>query len=91
MKDPDNGTVEGAKDYLDKVSKTFTRTRETDLRRNGFWAGWLSNAARYGDDPTLILDLDGIRNRITAKNVSAAAKRFLDNGSVFQAVLLPEK
>jgi zinc protease len=82
VKDPGDG-------YLDKVRETFTRTRETDLRTNKFWAEWLTRAYHYGDDPTIVLDLDAVRARITAKNVSAAAKRFLDSKSVYQGVLLP--
>jgi zinc protease len=78
-------------DYLDKVRETFTRTRETELRTNRFWAGWLTSAYHYGDDPTIVLDLDLVRARITAKNVSATAKRYLGGGAVYQAVLLPEK
>ena len=76
-------------DYLTKVRETLTRTRETDLRTNKFWASWLTKAYHYGDDPAIALDLDGFLARITAKNVSAAAKRFLDKGTVYQAVLLP--
>ena len=78
-------------DYLDKVRETFTRTRETDLRTNTFWSSWLTSAYRYGDDPAIVLDLDAVRNRITAANVSAAAKHYLDAKSVYQAVLVPEK
>jgi zinc protease len=84
VKDPDQS-------YLDKVRETFSRSRETDLRTNSFWAGWLTTAYRYGDDPAIVLDLDAVRSRITAANVSASAKRYLDAKSVYQAVLVPEK
>jgi zinc protease len=78
-------------DWIDKVRETFTRSRETELRTNGFWASWLSGAYRFGDDPALVLDLDAVRARMTAANISAAAKHFLDAKSVYTAVLVPEK
>jgi zinc protease len=78
-------------DLLDKVKQTFTRSRETDLRRNGFWLGWLQSAYRYGDDPALVLDTSKMIARMTPKNVIASAKKYLDTKQLYQSVLLPEK
>jgi zinc protease len=78
-------------DTLERVKQTFVRTRETDLRNNNFWLGWLANAYKYGDDPALVLDMSQFTNRITAANVKAAAKKFLDTKQYYQAVMLPEK
>jgi zinc protease len=89
-KDPDKLDADRS-GYLDKVKETYKRTRETDLRTNAFWAGWLTNAYHYGDDPALVLDIDALVKRVTADNVKAAAKRWLDAKSTFTAVLLPEK
>ena len=36
---------------LERVKQTFVRSRETELRNNNFWLGWLANAYKYGDDP----------------------------------------
>ncbi len=83
----DKGGVTDAE--LDKVRETFKRSRETQLRQNRFWAGWLASAARFGDDPALILDMNGMLGRVTAKNVAAAARHYLDGKTLFQAVLLP--
>lgn len=79
-----------SEDTLERVKATFLRARETDLRRNGFWAGWLANAYRYGDDPTIVLDTGAMTARMTAANVQAAAKSYLDTKQYFQAVMLPE-
>ena len=76
-------------DELEKVRQTFTRQRETELRTNRFWTGWLDTAARYGDDPTIVLDLTGMLGRVTSKNVQASAKHYLDTKAYFEAVLLP--
>jgi zinc protease len=77
--------------YLEKVREGFRRDRELELRNNQFWSGWLLTAARFHDDPALVLDPSGMMNRATSKNVQAAAKRYLDAGSVYQSVLLPAK
>lgn len=83
---------EGAdEDHLNRVKETFLRTRETELRQNRFWSGWLVNAYRYGDDPTIVLDTDQVTKRMTSDNVKAAAKRYLGGKNLFQAVLVPEK
>jgi len=80
-----------SQEYFDKAKETFLRQRETELRTNGFWAGWLSNAFKYGDDPALVLDPSGMVNRMTNDNLKAAAKKYLDSKQLFRAVLLPEK
>ncbi|MDB4956595.1 MAG: peptidase, partial [Myxococcales bacterium] len=76
-------------DYLAKVKATFLRARETEMRKNGFWASWLSSAYRYGDDPAIVLDPSKMIARMTADNVKAAAKHYLDRKAYAEAVLLP--
>jgi zinc protease len=78
-------------DYLEKVKQAFTRERETRLRNNDFWLGWLSSAYTYGDDPTLVLDPGPMIARMTPANVKAAAKRYLDARQYYEPVLLPAK
>ena len=52
---------------------------------------WFENSARYGDDPTIILDPSQMIARMTPDHVKAAAKRFLDGKRVYRAILLPGK
>ena len=78
-------------DYLDKVKAQYLRERETEMKTNDFWLGWLSQAYRFGDDPKIILDPSGMIGRMTSKNVQAAAKRYLDAKHYYEAVLLPAK
>lgn len=75
--------------YLDKVKAGFVRERETELRTNGFWLQQLVSSAYYGDDPSIVLDLTNVTNRITSANVQAAAKRYLDSKQYFEAQLVP--
>ncbi len=76
-------------EHLEKIKAQFLRERETQLKTNGFWVGWLSSTARFGDDPTLVTDPSKMIGRMTSDNVKAAAKRFLAKTPYFQAVLMP--
>jgi len=76
-------------DILDKLRKGFRRTREQQLKSNGFWLGWLAEAARFGDDPDLILDPEPMIARMTNANTRAAARRFLGRRNVYTSILLP--
>jgi zinc protease len=75
---------------LERVKQTFVRSRETELRQNRFWLGWLTNAYKYGDDPALVLDTEPVVARMKADLVKASAKRFLDAKQYYQSVMLPE-
>ncbi len=76
-------------DYLEKVKAQFVRERERQLRTNSFWSNWLEYAYRFGDDPTMVLDPAPRMARMTAANVQAAAKHYLDTKQYFEAVLKP--
>jgi zinc protease len=76
-------------EYLERVRKGFERERELQLKSNGFWAAWLESAARYGDDPRLVLDPAPMLARMTSHNVQAAARHYLDDHRYYQAIMLP--
>lgn len=76
-------------DDLEKIKQQWLRERETQLATNEFWVRWLASSARYGDDPTIVLETSPMSARMTSANVKAAAKRFLSRKPYFQAVLLP--
>ncbi|MGE0395519.1 MAG: M16 family metallopeptidase [Kofleriaceae bacterium] len=76
-------------EQLEKIKAQFLRERETQLKTNGFWVGWLSGSYRFGDDPTLVNDPSKMIARMTSDNVKAAAKKYLAKTPFFQAVLMP--
>jgi zinc protease len=76
-------------EQLEKIKAQFLRERETQIKTNGFWIGWLASSYRFGDDPTLVTDPSRMIGRMTSDNVKAAAKKFLPKTPYFQAVLLP--
>lgn len=78
-------------DYLEKVKQAYLRDRETSMRTNGYWVNWLESSARYGDDPTIVLDPSPVVARMTSEHVKAAARRFLDGKRTYRAILLPGK
>jgi zinc protease len=75
---------------LERVKQTFVRSRETELRTNRFWVGWLSSAYKYGDDPAIPLDTAPVIARMKPDLVKASAKKFVDAKQYYQAVMLPE-
>jgi zinc protease len=78
-------------EHIDKIKAQFTRERETQLRNNGFWSGWLESSYRFGDDPTIVLDPNPMLARMTNDNIKAAAKLYLNGKNVYQSVMLPTK
>lgn len=76
--------------YLAKVRENWKRQHELALRENGFWAGRLLEAYRFGDDPKDLLDIDTRLARISSGNVKAAAARYLDTSRYVEGVLNPE-
>ncbi|MEO8550945.1 MAG: insulinase family protein, partial [Kofleriaceae bacterium] len=76
-------------ELLDKIRQIYTRTRETELRTNRFWAQRLVNSFHFGDDPNDIADMSKTLGRIKKENVVAAAKHYLDPKTMYVAVRKP--
>jgi predicted Zn-dependent peptidase len=72
------------------IQQQLQRSRETELRNNAAWAGWLTYAYYYKDDPAAVVDTARILERVTSKRVQAAAKHFLDLKADDQIVVVPE-
>ncbi len=77
-------------EYIDKVKETQRRSRETNLRRNGYWLGRLSAAVRHGTDPRNILDDEKFIDGLTAEMIRAAAEMYLRTDNYVQVSLFPE-
>ena len=76
-------------EHFDRIKQMYTRSRETELRTNKFWLNRLEYAYHYGDDPTEIPDTSKTIARMTAPNLKAAIKHFLDRKQVYTAVKMP--
>ena len=77
-------------DYVEKTTEQRRRTLETDRRENGFWLRQLSEHYRYGTDPKAMLKLDEAVERVNAKRIQKAAKRYLNTRRYVEGVLMPE-
>jgi len=74
---------------LDKLRETHARNHEGDQLDNRSWVQWHAEAQRYGEDLATVMDVDFKIARITAKNVKAAAKKFLDKKQYVLGELFP--
>ncbi len=76
---------------LNKVKETMIRERETQVKENGFWLGYLQNHYINGSK---ILSLDEYRslvNSMTVKKIKAIAKRYLNTDNYVEVYLTPKK
>lgn len=71
-----------------KVKETLIRSRETNLRQNGWWLGQLLASVRDGDPPAA--PLDPLLATLTADSLRAAARAYLDRTRFVRVTLLPE-
>ncbi|MEZ4455058.1 MAG: insulinase family protein [Gemmatimonadales bacterium] len=76
---------------LAKIRETVIRSRETDLRENGFWLGQLAGYAANGEDPAGIVKLDDLLPLLTRERIRAAAARYLDKKNYIRVTLMPER
>ena len=75
---------------LAKYKETAVRTRETDLRQNGWWLSLLTGARREGEDPATRFALAPELQRLTAEVIREAARTYLNRTRYVRVTLLPE-
>jgi len=74
---------------IEKVRETIIRSRETQLRENGYWLSRLADADRNGDDPHQILDASDLLALLTRDRLERAARVYLDRANQVRVTLLP--
>ena len=79
-----------SEDIIKKVREQERRDHEVELKENGFWLGELMDAARFGDDPKLILKEGDLTNLVTSDALRDAAREYLNPERVVTGILLPE-
>lgn len=60
------------------------------VKENGYWASALFSAYSRGRDPRTILDYKGRIDRLTARAVRDAARKYFDTSRAVELVLVPE-
>lgn len=76
--------------YLDKVKKQLIEQNKVALKENNTWAGELWDIGVKKHDPRYFLQYEKILQRLTVRDIQAAAKLFLGGKNRFTAVLMPE-
>ncbi|HEV8613314.1 MAG TPA: insulinase family protein [Gemmatimonadales bacterium] len=74
---------------LAKVKETLIRSRETNLRQNGWWLGQLLASVRDGDPP--VPALEPLLAALTVESLRTAARTYLDRSHYVRVTLLPER
>jgi zinc protease len=82
-----NGTDEK---NLVKVKETFLRERETDLKENRFWLGYVSQSYQNGLDVMDMNKYDAWVNALTTKDFKRMAKKFIKKGNLMKFTLKPD-
>ena len=75
-----------AADDLNKVKQARLQTYRRALRENGYWMNYLRLNVLEGLDPHEILNIDKRINGVTADDVKAAARRYLDRKNYVEMV-----
>jgi zinc protease len=76
--------------YLDKVKKQWLEQYRTNMKENGTWLNALLNQQAQGASAKYFLQYESLVEKLTVKEVQAAAKILLQGKNQFTAVLLPE-
>ena len=76
---------------VEKVKEQLTRTRETDLKTNAYWAGNIASRDQAGEDIAGLLEpYDRMIRGLTPAQVQQAARLYFDTRNYARFVLLPE-
>ncbi len=76
---------------VEKVQEAQRRTRETSLKRNGYWLVQLLYADRFGSDPRDILTYERLIDALTGEMIQDAARQYLRSDNYVRVSLYPEK
>lgn len=80
-----------SEENFNKVLETQRRTRESELEKNNFWLGALTNYYQTGRDLNDIKNYDELIKNITKEDIQKAAKQFLDLNKAVILTVKPEK
>jgi zinc protease len=74
---------------IQKVVEAERRSRETDLRENGWWTAQLAGTAESGEDPAFLLDFS-LFEGVGIESVRRDASRYLNTERFVRVSLFPE-
>ncbi len=78
-------------EYIEKIRESVRRNRETNLRNNNWWMNRLVYSLVFDYEPLWVSgNVEKSIEWITAENIQAAAKKYLDTSNYFTVFLKPE-
>jgi zinc protease len=76
---------------VERVKAQILRSREVELRQNGYWMGNIVARDRAGEDLSGILSsYDEMVRGLTPQQIQDAARKYFDTGNYARVILLPE-
>jgi zinc protease len=75
---------------MTKIKETFLRERETDMKENRFWSGYISGSYQNGLDVMDMNKYNAWVNALTGKDLKKFAKKYIKNGKLAKFTLKPE-
>jgi zinc protease len=76
---------------VEKIQEQDRRTREVQLRENGFWLSSLESYLWNEEDPRLILEFDELVDGLSVEAIKDAANRWVDFDRRVVVTLMPEE
>lgn len=76
---------------VQKVREALLRSRETNLKENGWWLAQLMGAVQSGESPAEAMALEPYLQGLTLESVREAARKYLDPARYVRVTLLPER
>jgi zinc protease len=76
---------------IDKWRAETQRSRETSLKTNDFWLGYLNGQLMNDDDLHEINNYDADIQKVTPEMLKSAANKYLSGDNYIRTVLLPEQ
>jgi zinc protease len=73
-----------------KIIAEDTRTKEIQLKENGYWLNYLCNSYENNDNPKAILNYISSLNKVTPQSIKEAANTYLSGNNIVKLALLPE-
>ncbi len=84
--------IEGvASAYIESVKETQRRTRESNMKKNGYWISQLMSRYMDGQDPLSMLDREKMIESLMPIDIQSAALKYLEITNYVQVSLLPEE
>ncbi len=78
-------------DNLIKVKETQRRERETQLKENRTWIGWINSSLVNDEDLNLIDNYNGLVEGLTKEKIQETAKKYINFDEIKEFILYPEK